>query len=153
MVLDCERGRYSSTFTLKLKSSPQSSEETIESIIHEVVTKCVPQAKEIEDICPCTALQTLLVVGQLRDDGNYLTILSFESVKTPHDPNTFEAACKSLRSRTLILRTRLVDFQSANLQVVSRRPLSSHTNTGLKASLHVDKDKLSVLVKEAVRFR
>ncbi|KAJ5726010.1 nonribosomal peptide synthase [Penicillium malachiteum] len=98
----------------------------------------------IEDIYPCTALQSGLMALSIKEPGTYVAQMVYR-LDSSTDMKRFTAAWQSVYRSSPILRTRLFQTTSELMQVVVKDNLHVHTHDNLDMYLHREDGLLMML--------
>ncbi|KAI9902278.1 hypothetical protein N3K66_001630 [Trichothecium roseum] len=102
------------------------------SELHQLINKNLPAVdvhdlSEVEDIYPCSPMQTGILLSQLRDPGSYLfhTVLEVTAGKSPVDVEKLSEACLQTIDRHPAMRTVFVNsvYRGGTFDQVVLRPL------------------------------
>lgn len=97
---------------------------TAENLREQVATICRIDANAVEDIYPCTPLQSGLVASSQRNPGAYVATNAYE-LPVNTDINRFKKAWQDVVDNEAILRTRVVFTEDFGfVQVVVREPIA-----------------------------
>jgi amino acid adenylation domain-containing protein len=127
--------------------SPQSARDnkSLAVLRKEASRQCQTSLESVQDVYPCSPLQTSLVAASLKDPRAYMMQVTYQ-LPSSICMNQLRVAWERVYSRTPVTRSRFIDHHSTLLQAVIDEPLRWNcTNSDLPTVLAEEKQRIVTL--------